>query len=121
MPRNVLMAALFAALLPCGGIAQTAVPLIAVTPTDGGLAIAGIVAGVSEGTVNAEMTIARTDGSGSTRTRQSHDMNVSPASCDAVAMTNLSTGDGLHVKIVLVIRENDLVIASAQTEIGSDD
>ncbi len=106
-------------LLPACAVAQSAVPVIDVIASDTGMTVTGIVAGLSPSTIDAEMTISREDGSGSLSTRQSRKIDVGPDSRDIVATTELSTAPDLQMHVVLTLRENDAVIATSQTNIGS--
>jgi hypothetical protein len=123
MKTRFLYAAVLSGILaaPAFAAAQIAVPTIEVTPTATGVTISGVVAGLSSGTVNAEMTIAKQDGSGSVNTSQSRQIQVSHDSRDIVATTGLSVGPKAHVRIILTLTENNTVIAQSQTEIGTGD
>lgn len=118
MPRRLIRAAALIGLLPVCAAAQSAAPVIDVTTSDAGMTVTGIVAGLATGTVEAEMTISRKDDSGAMETSQSRRIDVSPQSRDIIATTGLSTAPGLHMTVILTLRENDRVIATSRTEIG---
>lgn len=111
--RTVALAGLF----PVCAAAQSAVPVIDMEATEGGLTVTGIVAGTATGTVEAEMSISRNDGSGTVQTSQSRRIDVTSGSRDTVATTGLSTGPDLHMQVVLTLREDGTVIATSETEI----
>lgn len=121
MPRRLLRATLLAGLLPVCAAAQTAVPVIDVTPSGPGVTVTGIVAGLGPGVVDAEMTISRKDQSGAMETRQSRTLEVGPDSRDIVATTGLSTAPGLRMTVTLTLREEGRVTATSQTVIGPQD
>ncbi|WP_322865047.1 curli-like amyloid fiber formation chaperone CsgH [Aquicoccus sp. G2-2] len=123
MTNRFIYAALLSSILmaPAFAAAQVAIPTIEITPTTTGVTISGVVAGLSSGTINAEMTITKQDGSSSVNSSQSRQIQVSHDSRDIVATTRLSVGPNAHVHVILKLKENNTVIAQSQTEIGTGD
>jgi hypothetical protein len=98
-----------------------ALPVIDVTPVEGGLRVEGRVLGLGDGTVDANLSLTREDGSGRTATRQSREISVTAGSNDVVASTQLSAGEDTRLDVTLVLRSVGSVFAQAQIRLAPDD
>ena len=100
-----------------GEAVTLALPSIEVVETPDGLSVSGMVIGLDRGTVEATLTVARQDTSGSTVSRQAQSLEVMPGSRHVVATIALSVSGGAGLEVGLVLRRADRIIAEAQTRL----
>lgn len=113
--------AIAVAIQPVTGFAQVAVPSIEITPSAGGITVAGILTGMGAGKVHARMTIDKSGPAGTVATSQSRQIDVSNNSREVIGTTGLSFGPEAYISVGIVLTDGGTVIGEANTTLGPRD
>ena len=121
---RLIASALIALLIMIGEVRAEphilALPDLTITPKDATLKISGRVIGLEVADVQATLRIEKTDSGGSIDMTQSNDVSVAPGSSDIVGSTQISTQDGLFLRVSLTLRSNGAIIGSTTISLGQE-
>lgn len=100
--------------------AQEIAPIIDIAPegTDS-LRITGLVQGLSDTGVHAELRIRRSGPSGNVDLRQGRDLMLSGDTRESIGSSVINAGPGARVIIELTVTREDAILARAQTVLGA--
>lgn len=97
-----------------------ALPELTITPANTTLQISGRVIGLKTANIEATLRIEKTDSGGSIDMTQSNDVSVAPGSSDIVGSTQISTQDGLSLRVSLTLRARGAIIGSTTISLGHE-
>ncbi|WP_050523579.1 curli-like amyloid fiber formation chaperone CsgH [Pseudorhodobacter wandonensis] len=120
MVRAILLI-LFSAVFSMPAYAQStpiALPEISIVPKDGMLEISGRVIGLGSGTINATLSIEKSDTAGRLSTSQGREMTVIRGSNEVVSQSSISAQPDLILTVKLTLMNQDAIIGLATTELG---